>query len=128
MGEVFLQKLLDGRARVVSAGSNPSGYVHPVAIEVMKEKGYDLSAYRSKHLDEYMGEGVCSIITVCGNAEQACPVFEEDPKHFHWGFDDPADAVGTEDEVRGEFRRIRDEIEKVFGERQGLLLEESCGC
>ena len=76
----------------------------------------------------FLGEGVCGIITVCGNAEQACPVFEEDPKHFHWGFEDPADATGTESEIRDEFRRIRDEIKQVFAVKQSLLLDESCGC
>lgn len=99
---------------VQSAGSKPAGYVHPLAIRVMQEIGIDLSTHRSKHLSEFLKENVETVITVCGNADQACPVFPGQVSKYHWAFDDPAHAVGTEEEKLAVFRRVRDEIRKVF--------------
>lgn len=100
---------------VRSAGSNPSGYVHPKAIRVMDEIGIDLSRHRSKHLREFLDQNVRTVITVCGNADQACPVFPGQVRRHHWGFEDPAHARGTEEEILDCFRRVRDEIRLVFG-------------
>ncbi len=102
--------LLDVR----SAGSNPAGYVHPKAIEVMKEIGIDISAHTSKHMNDFLDGRVDIVVTVCGNADQACPMFPGQVKRYHWGFDDPAHAVGTEEEILAEFRRVRDQIALVF--------------
>ena len=99
---------------VQSAGSKPAGYVHPLAIQVMKEIGIDISAHRSKHLDEFLKTSVETVITVCGNADQACPIFPGQVNRHHWGFDDPAKAAGTDAEVLAVFRRVRDEIARVF--------------
>lgn len=99
---------------VQSAGSKPAGYVHPLAIEVMREIGIDISTHRSKHLDEFRAQPVETVITVCGNADQVCPVFPEQMNRHHWGFDDPAQAIGSEEEKRVIFRRVRDEIRRVF--------------
>ncbi|MCW5553350.1 MAG: arsenate reductase ArsC [Verrucomicrobiae bacterium] len=99
---------------VQSAGSKPAGYVHPLAIEVMKEIGIDISAHRSKHLDEFRQRPVETVITVCGNADQACPMFPGQVNRHHWGFDDPAHAPGTDEEKLAVFRRVRDEIRRVF--------------
>ena len=115
MAEGFLREVAGEVLEVASAGSKPAGYVHPVAIEVMGEKGIDLKEGVSKHLDEFLEREVAVVITVCGNADQACPSFPGQLKRYHWGFDDPAHAEGTEEEIRKEFRRVRDEVERVFG-------------
>jgi arsenate reductase len=80
----------------------------------MAEIGIDISAHRSKHLNEFLAEPVETVITVCGNADQACPVFPGQMNRHHWGFDDPAHAPGTEAEQLLVFRRVRDEIRRVF--------------
>ncbi len=100
--------------RVASAGSKPAGYVHPLAIKAMQEIGIDIAAHRSKHLSEFLSEPVETVITVCGNADQVCPMFPGQVNRYHWGFDDPAHATGTEDEQLAVFRRVRDEIRRVF--------------
>ncbi|HVV72450.1 MAG TPA: arsenate reductase ArsC, partial [Verrucomicrobiae bacterium] len=74
----------------------------------------DISGHRSKHLDEFLKQQVETVITVCGNADQACPMFPGQSNRYHWGFDDPAHATGTEEEKLTVFRRVRDEIKKVF--------------
>jgi arsenate reductase len=99
---------------VHSAGSHPSGHVHPMAISVMKEIGIDIAAHRSKHMNEFLTRPVTTVITVCGNADQACPIFPGQLNRHHWGFDDPAHATGTEEERLSVFRRVRDEIRRVF--------------
>ncbi len=97
-----------------SAGSKPSGYVHPLAIKAMAELDLDVSEHRSKNLDEFLDQEVDTVITVCGNADQACPVFPGQMRRYHWPFFDPADAEGTEEEQMEVFRQVRDEIERVF--------------
>lgn len=98
-----------------SAGSKPAGYVHPLAIRAMAEIGLDISGHRSKHLDEFLAEKVETVITVCGKADQVCPMFPGQVNRHHWPFDDPAHATGTEEEQMAVFRRVRDEIRAVFG-------------
>ncbi len=100
---------------VQSAGSKPAGYVHPLAIKVMSEIGIDLSAHRSKSMNEFLQQPVETVITVCGNADQACPVYPGQLNRHHWPFLDPAHAVGTEEEQLAVFRQVRDEIRRVFG-------------
>ena len=99
---------------VASAGSKPAGFVHPKSIKVMKEIGVDISEHHSKHLEEFLNRDVDTVITVCGNADQACPIFPGQLHRFHWGFDDPAHATGTEEAILNEFRRVRDKIKLVF--------------
>lgn len=114
MAEAILQKAAGDTLRVESAGSAPSGYVHPLAVKAVSEIGLDLSEGRSKNLDEFINEEVETVITVCGNADQVCPVFPGQVKRYHWGFDDPAHAEGTEEEQYAVFLRVRDEIDRVF--------------
>jgi len=99
---------------VQSAGSKPSGFVHPKSIEVMREIDIDISGHRSKHLDEFLDRKIETVITVCGNADQACPTFPGQVNRYHWSFEDPAHATGTEEEQLAVFRRVRDEIRRVF--------------
>lgn len=114
MAEAILQKELGNEFEVQSAGSNPSGDVHPLAIQVMGEKGLDLGDHRSKHLNEFLESSVETVITVCGNADQVCPVFPGQVNRHHFPFDDPADATGNEEAQLKVFRRLRDEIEAIF--------------
>lgn len=114
MAEGILRAASDGAFEVASAGSNPSGYVHPMAIEVMAEIGIDISRHTSKHMNEFLNQNVETVITVCGNADQACPHYPGQRIRHHWPFYDPAHARGSDEEKRNEFRRVRDEIAKVF--------------
>lgn len=114
MAEGILRSVLGDTAVVASAGSAPSGYVHPLAIQVMKEIGIDLSDHVSQHLNDYLDQSVTTVITVCGNADQACPTFPGQVSRHHYPFDDPADAEGSEEDQLKVFRRVRDEIRAVF--------------
>ena len=114
LAEGILRAAAGESLNVQSAGSNPAGYVHPLAIQVMKEIGIDISTHRSKHMDEFLNQPVETVITVCGNADQACPVFPGQVNRYHWGFDDPAHATGTDEEKLAVFRQVRDEIKRVF--------------
>jgi arsenate reductase len=115
LAEGILRHALGDRFRVESAGSKPAGYVHPLAVRVMGEIGIDISGHRSKHLSEFLSEDIRTVITVCGNADQECPVFPGQVARHHWPFDDPAHATGSEEEQLAVFRRVRDEIGRVFG-------------
>lgn len=114
LAEGVLRAAAGGLLNVQSAGSTPAGHVHPLAMQVMKEIGIDISSHRSKHMDEFLKQPVETVITVCGNADQACPMFPGQLNRYHWGFDDPAHATGTEEEKLRVFRRVRDEIKRVF--------------
>jgi arsenate reductase len=127
MAEGILRAAAGDLIDVHSAGSKPAGYVHPKAIQVLKEIGLDISRHTSKHLNEFLNRQITTVITVCGNADQACPMYPGQVNRHHWGFDDPAHAKGTEDEILAEFRRVRDEIGLVFkayaaGLREGKKL------
>jgi arsenate reductase len=114
IAEGILRAAAGDALRIASAGSKPAGYVHPLAIRVLAEIGIDISAHRSKHLGEFLTEKVETVITVCGNADQVCPIFPGQVNRHHWGFDDPAHATGTEEEQLTVFRRVRDEIARTF--------------
>lgn len=114
LAEGILRQALGASYQVASAGSKPAGYVHPLAIKAMAEIGIDISSHNSKHLDEFLGQKVETVITVCGNADQACPLFPGQVNRHHFPFDDPAHATGTEDEQYAVFQRVRDQIRDVF--------------
>ena len=114
LAEGILKRALGEGFRIESAGSKPAGYVHPLAVKALAEIGMDISAHESKHMDLFLNDEVETVITVCGNADQACPVFPGQMNRHHWPFDDPAHATGTEDEQFAVFRRVRDEIRRVF--------------
>lgn len=114
MAEGFL-KSFDAELEVYSAGTNPSSQVHPRAVQVMAELGIDISNGKPENVDKYLDQSFDFVITVCDNAKETCPMFLGDVREqLHIGFEDPADAVGTEEEVLAEFRRIRDEIKEDF--------------
>ncbi len=114
MAEGILRAAAGDLIEVHSAGSKPAGYVHPKAIQVLQEIGLDLSAHTSKHMNDFLNRNITTVITVCGNADQACPIYPGQVNRHHWGFDDPAHATGTEEEILQQFRRVRDEIKLVF--------------
>lgn len=114
MAEAILRDAAGDLLEVHSAGSKPAGHVHPKAIEVLREIGLDISGHTSKHIDGFLDREIETVITVCGKADQACPVFPGQANRHHWPFDDPANATGSEAEVLAEFRRIRGEIRAVF--------------
>lgn len=114
MAEGILRTVAGDLLNVVSAGSNPAGYVHPLAIRAMREIQIDISGHRSKHVSEFLSRPLETVITVCGHADQACPVFPGRVNRHHWPFEDPAHVQGTEEEQLAVFRRVRNEIRRTF--------------
>jgi len=114
MAEGFL-KSFDPSLEVFSAGTKAAARVHPIAVRVMAEVGIDLSKNAPTMVDQFISQPFDYVITVCDNAKETCPVFVGAVKHrLHIGFDDPAEATGTEEEILAVFRRVRDEIEDRF--------------
>ena len=114
MAHGILQSL-DESLDVCSAGTKPTAMVNPKAIMVMNEIGIDISNHTSKSVKQYLNDKWDYVITVCGGANENCPIFAGNVKHrLHIGFDDPSDAVGADEFVMNEFRRVRDEIHKYF--------------
>ncbi len=114
LAEGVLRAVAGDLFEVASAGSKPAGFVHPLAVEVMKEIEIDLSGHHSKHMNEFVERKVETVITVCGNADQACPMYPGQLNRHHWPFFDPAHATGTDEEKLAVFRRVRDEIRQCF--------------
>ena len=110
MAEGFLRHLAADRFDAISAGVEPKG-VHPLATQVMREVGVDISNHRSKDVADLLQEKVDWVVTVCDRAKERCPIFPFAFRKEHWSLEDPADAKGTEEQRRAVFRRIRDEIE-----------------
>lgn len=128
-------KTINPSLNVHSAGTNPAKKVNPLAIEVMKESGVDISSQKPKSVDEYLGMDWDYIITVCDDAKETCPVFLGDAKHrLHYSFDDPSKAEGSEEFIWNEFQRVSLEInhiffflnEKVFGQENIICENTDC--
>ena len=116
MAEGFLRHLRP-EWEVYSDGTNPSGQVHPKAVQVMAEIGVDISDGKPKTVDQFLHQAFDYVITVCDNARETCPVFMGDVnEQLHIGFEDPAAATGSEEEVLYVFRKIRDQIRSRFQE------------
>lgn len=116
MAHGFLQSF-DKDLEVHSAGTKPAECVNPKAVEVMREVGVDISQHTPKSVETYLNDEWDYVITVCGGANESCPMFAGSVKHrLHIGFDDPSDAVGTDEFVMSEFRRVRNEIKQRFAE------------
>ena len=110
-----LLKSFDNKLEVFSAGTKPAEKINPFAVKAMLEIGIDISAGIAENVDKYLNQSFDYVITVCDNAKETCPIFIGDVKHrLHIGFDDPADAVGSEEEIMPVYRRVRDEIKKDF--------------
>ena len=114
MAEGFL-KSFDSELEVFSAGTIPAEKVNPNSVIVMDEVGIDISPQAPQNVDDFVDQSFDSVITVCDNAKEVCPVFTGHVKHqFHIPFDDPAVAIGTDEEILAVYRRVRDEIKKEF--------------
>ena len=114
MAEGFL-KALDSNLEVLSAGTEPSNQTHPMAVEVMQELGVDISNNFPKGVDEFLQDKFDYVITVCGGARDTCPTFAGEVKQtLHIGFDDPAEATGSTEDIKEQFRMIRDQILRDF--------------
>ncbi|MGB0418618.1 MAG: arsenate reductase ArsC [Opitutales bacterium] len=114
MAEALLRAAAGDLFEVYSAGSKPKGEVHPCAIKVIEELNISMAGHCSEHLDMYLNNGIDTVITVCGNADQACPSFPGQVSRYHWGFEDPPHAQAPGESEIDAFRRIRDEIKLVF--------------
>ena len=110
MAEGLLRKLGQGQIEVNSAGTKPS-VVNPLAIRAMAERSIDISGQRSKHLDEFRAQPFDTVITVCDDAAEACPVFPGRAERIHWSIPDPAVVQGSADEQLAAFREARDQID-----------------
>lgn len=116
MAHGFLQSY-DERLIVKSGGTEASGKLNTKAIEVMANAGLDISSHTSDHVNMYLNDEWDYVITVCGGANENCPAFlGKVKKRIHMGYDDPSEAVGSEDFINSEFIRIRDMIKKEFYE------------
>lgn len=116
MAEGILRSM-DRSVGIFSAGTKPEKQVNPFAVKVMEEIGIDISAHYPKNVDLFTGDDFDYVITVCDNAKEACPFFSGKVKHrFHFGFEDPAAARGTEEEILAKYREIRDQIAGKFDE------------
>ncbi|MCD6441059.1 MAG: arsenate reductase ArsC [Candidatus Marinimicrobia bacterium] len=116
MAEGFL-KSFDSELEVYSAGTEPADRVNPNTIAVMREIGIDLSGNSPKSVSQYLQENFDYVITVCGGAKETCPVFSGNVKNrLHIGFDDPANATGSPEEILKLYRCVRDEIKEQFYE------------
>lgn len=112
IAEGYLRHYAGDQAKIYSAGIETHG-VNPKAIQVMAEDHIDISKHTSNNVNEYRDIPFDYVITVCDNANEACPYFPGDVKRFHFNFPDPAKAVGTEEQIIDEFRRVREMI-KVY--------------
>jgi arsenate reductase (thioredoxin) len=116
MAEGLLRHLAGDRFEVISAGTEAT-HVRPLAVRAMEELGLDISGQESKTLDRYLGESFDYVITVCDDANEACPIFPGAEKRLHWSFEDPSAATGTDDERLDVFRTVRDRIRaRIDGE------------
>jgi arsenate reductase len=110
MAEGFAKKYAPKGIKIFSAGIEAHG-LNPKAVQVMKEKGIDISHQKSKTVDVIPKDEIGTVITVCGHANETCPVFPGNIKRTHWEIEDPAKAKGTENEVLDIFRTVRDQLE-----------------
>ena len=116
MAHGFLQSF-DKRLKVYSAGTQASGNLNPKAVEAMTEVGIDISHHSSEQVNQYLSIEWDFVITVCGGANESCPAFVGKVKNrIHIGFDDPSHIEGTDEFIKSEFRRVRDEIQVAFNE------------
>ena len=120
MAEGFARRLGQGRLEAHSAGMTPSG-LNPHAVQVMREKGIDISGQQPKAFDWDVARQMDVVVTVCGHANESCPVLPPEVKRLHWPLEDPAAATGTDAEILATFRRIRDQVESRVTELLGTV-------
>ncbi|QEG20979.1 arsenate reductase ArsC [Mariniblastus fucicola] len=126
MAEVIWNDLGEGRWEAFSAGSDPSGYVHPMAIELLKEFELPTEGLTSKSITEFDGQEFDLVVTVCDNAKTACPVFPGASRVLHWPFEDPNDAEGSDEDKMKVFRSVADLIRGRIGAYLAKLKDDDC--
>ena len=109
MAEGYLRHGAGGEFEALSAGVEAKG-LNPLAVEAMREIGIDISRQTSKSVEQFLGQEIAYVVTVCNNAKQRCPIFPSTHKSLHWSLPDPAEATGSHEEKLAVFRRVRDEI------------------
>jgi arsenate reductase len=109
MAEGYLRHAAGDRYEAMSAGIEPRG-LNPLAVEAMKEIGIDISQHRPKDVASLLGQHIPYVVTVCDHAKERCPIFPGTWKFLHWGLQDPAEAVGTQEEQLKVFRQVRSQI------------------
>ncbi len=112
MAEVILNQLSKGQVQASSAGSKPAGFVHPLAIETLRQFHMPVTGLRSKSWDEFKGQSFDTVITVCDNAKESCPVFLQEAQKIHWSTQDPAEATGTVEEKKVVFQKVFNELQQ----------------
>jgi arsenate reductase len=115
MAEGLLRTIAGDGMDVFSAGTKPS-VVNPYAIRAMEARGIDISGQRSKQVGEFLNQPFDTVITVCDQAAETCPVFPGRAERIHWSFPDPAAAEGSPDEILEAFVRVRDDLESKLAE------------
>ena len=115
MAEGLFRQAVGDRFEVFSAGTKPTA-VRPEAVAMMREAGIDISAHRSKSVDEFLGQEFRYVVTVCDNARESCPIFPGKAERIHWSFEDPASVHGAQAERESAFRRVRDQIARKVEE------------
>jgi arsenate reductase len=124
MAEGLVNHYLGAEWKAYSAGTDPTGYVHPLAVQAMAELDIDIAPHRSKSTDEFRGMEMDAVVTVCDDAAENCPVWLGKGRKAHIGFEDPALATGSYEERLAVFRRVRDQIRR---EIIGFLVNGSQG-
>jgi arsenate reductase len=125
MAQAIWQKAGNSKWVASSAGSRPSGYVHPLALRSIEELGLSIEGLESKSVDLFLGDEIDLAVTVCDHAKEACPVLPGVSRTLHWPFEDPADATGSDDEKLIQFRKIRDQIK---GQIETFLTSDENEC
>ena len=124
MAQGFLQSF-DPNLEVRSAGTEPASQVNPNAVKAMKESGIDISDHTPTLVDEYLDDQWDYVITVCDHANETCPAFLGQVRHrLHMGFEDPAAASGTEEEILNKFREVRNQIEQEFKQLYATIIKQ----
>ena len=116
MAEATLKMIGDKRFEVFSAGTSIASEVNPFALEILQERGVNVEGLHPKKVDSFLELSFDIVITVCDNAKQTCPVFPGVNETLHWSLEDPAAVQGSDEEIRNEFRKTRDTIEKLIRE------------
>jgi arsenate reductase (thioredoxin) len=115
MGEGLLRALAGDRYEAFSAGTHPAERVHPLAVATLAERGIDIAAQAPKSLSDLGDLRFDLLVTTCDEANEACPYFANADERLHWSLPDPAKAMGADDEVRGAFRAVADDLSKRLG-------------
>lgn len=124
MAQALMNRMGEGCFEAFSAGAKPAGYVHPLALRTLKDADLSTEGLRSKSWEEFQGQPFDFVITVCNRARETCPIWPGQPVSAHWGFEDPAEATGSEEQKRHVFRKVFTEIQKRIALFLALPMEK----